>query len=454
MKTHLTLAAALMLSTTAVSAGGIDRTLSNYGTLFEVGNYVELSYAAVRPSVSGTYTPALSAIGGTSGTGVMSQDFNSFAGSLKYDLTPRLALGLYFNQPFGADASYPDGAYRGLAAEWDSNGQSIVMKYKATPNISVYGGVRSIESQADILIPNQLVAAPIAEAQRDGALKLADGARQAAAGARQAAAAAAQAAGQGNAAAAATLGAQARSLAAQAADLKTRAETLGAQAQATADTISPATNATTGPFTYRAETEKDRQTSYIIGAAYERPEIALRVALTYESGYTHTFDTVETLAATGLNQSSVTRISMPDVYTLDFQSGVAKDTLVFGSIRHATWSDWEVRPIGYQTLTGDRVTGIDSDVTTYRLGVGRKFSDQLSGFARVTYEAGNGDVASRLAPTDGSTAFGVGGTYTTGPIKVTGGVEYIKFGEATDASGVVFADNDAVAVGISVGYRF
>ncbi len=454
MKTNLTLAAALMLTTTAAGAGGIDRTLTNYGTLFEVGNYVELSYASVRPSVSGDYNATLSRIGGSTTTGVMSEDFNTLSGSMKYDLTPRLALGLFFNQPFGADASYPAGAYRGLSAEWNSNGQSIVMKYKVTPNVSVYGGVHSIESQASILIPNQLVASPIAQAQADGARRLGAGAQQAADGAQQAADAAAAAAGAGDAAAAAALGAQAQSLAEQAQTLAAQAQSLGASAQATAATISPNTNATTGPFTYRALTDKDRETSYIVGAAYERPEIALRVALTYESGYTHSFDTVETLAATGLNLTSNTDISMPDVYTLDFQSGVAKDTLVFGSIRHATWGDWEVRPDGYKALTNDRVTGIDSDVTTYRIGVGRKINDNFSGFARVTYENSNGDVASRLAPTDGSTAFGFGGTYTRDAFKITGGVEYIKFGEATDASGTEFADNDAVAVGLSVGYRF
>ena len=234
----------------------------------------------------------------------------------------------------------------------------------------------------------------------------------------------------------------------------TQAQGLQAAALQTQSTLS-LNNATTGPLTYRADTEKDRETSYILGAAYERPEIALRVALTYESGYTHKFRTTETLAAVpGISGSSITRVDMPDVYTLDFQSGVATDTLVFGSIRHATWSDWHVRPRGYEALTGDEVTGIDSDTTTYRIGVGRKFSDSISGFARVTYEPGNGDVASRLAPTDGSTAFGIGGTYTRDAFKITGGVEYITFGEATDASGTRFADNDAVAVGVSVGYRF
>ncbi|SEN65996.1 hypothetical protein SAMN04488003_1257 [Loktanella fryxellensis] len=452
MTTKLTLAAGLMLSTTAAYAGGIDRNLTNYGTLFEKGNYAELSYSSVMPDVSGAYAGTTAAFGAS--TGNMSLDFNTLSGALKYDLTPRLALGLYFNQPFGADAEYPDGAYRGLAAEWDSNGQTIMMKYAVTPNISVYGGVRSIESQANILIPNQLIAQPIAEAQADGAQQLGAGAARANAAFEAARDAAVEAFTGGDAVRGAALQAQAQAFGAQAIDLRDRALALEAQARATAATISPATNATTGPFTYRANTDKDRQESYVIGAAYERPEIALRVALTYEEGYTHEFDASETITATGLDLDSTLEIEMPDVITLDFQTGIAPGTLVFGSIRHATWSDWQVAPDGYVALTGERVTGIDSDVTTYRIGMGRQFNDQFSGFARITYEDPNGDVASRLAPTDGSRAFGFGGTYTRDAVKITGGIEYIQFGEATDGSGTVFADNDAIGLGLSVGYRF
>ena len=420
MKKHLTLTAALMLTTTAASAAGIDRVLTNYGILFETGNYVELSYANVQPEVSGTYSstplgpglPSLAAAGGSDTTGTMSKDFSTLSGSVKYDLTDRLALGMFSNQPFGADAAYTSGFYTGLAAEWNSRGTSVVLKYQATPNVSVYGGVRSIVSQADIAIPDSLVRIRYA-----GAAAQLQGAAQAAAAA-------------GDLATAAALGAQATQLGAV------------------------ATTAPQGSLGYTATTDSDRQTSYILGAAYERPEIALRVALTYESGYSHEFDTSESLPLLGA-RNSVTTVDMPDVYTLDFQSGVATDTLVFGSIRYATWSDWEVRPDLYNSLPGNpAVVGIEDNSTTYRLGVGRKFTDAVSGFARVTYEPGTDKEVNRLSPTDGSIAYGVGGTYTNGPIKVTAGVEYVQFGDGTDSTGTVFADNDAVAVGVSVGYRF
>ncbi len=388
MKNTLKLTAALMLTTTAATAGGIERGGNNYSVLFEEGNYVALSFSSVRPDVSGDYPATL----GGGSTDNMSDDYTNFGVALKYELNEQFDVGLFLNQPYGANAEYTAGAYTGLAADWDSNQVALVLKYQATPNISVYGGVRSVESEANIAIPDALVRG-------------------------------------GLAAAAAAGNAQAGALAA------------GAPA---------------GTLGYTAETDANRETSYIVGAAYERPEIALRVALTYETGYTHTFAGTESVPAVPtVSGTSDFEIEMPQSVTLDFQSGVAADTLVFGSIRWAEWSVWEVRPNGYEALTGGgRVTGIDDDVTTLRLGVGRKINDDLSVFARVTYEDGNGGEASRLSPTDGSTAFGFGGSYTYNNVKFTGGLEYVKLGDATDASGVEFADNSAIAVGLTVGYQF
>lgn len=88
------------------------------------------------------------------------------------------------------------------------------------------------------------------------------------------------------------------------------------------------------------------------------------------------------------------------------------------------------------------------------MGLGRRINDNWSVFGRVGYEDPTGDVASRLAPTDGLTSVGLGATYTQGPVSVTGGLEYVWLGNAVDASGVEFADNTAVGLGLSIGYNF
>ena len=402
MKKTLTTGAALLLSTAVAQAGGIDRTGNPYAALFEQGNYVELSFSSVRPDVSGTY-PA--AFGGGS-TEDMAVDYTSVGAALKYQFNDQIAVGLFLNMPYGADAAYTGGPYTGLEAEWDSRQIAAVLKYQVNPNISVYGGVRSVSSEATIQIPDALITAPrlqALQAQAQAAIAVGDLATA------QAAAAAA------------------------------------AQIQA----------APAGTFTYNAETGSDTQTSYIAGVAYERPDIALRVALTYEQGFTHSFESTETLPGGGLNGfESEFEIEMPQAITLDFQTGVAADTLVFGSIRWSEWSVWEVRPAGYEAVANDRVTGLDNDTTTYRLGVGRRLNDQLSVFGRVTYEESTGDVASRLSPTDGTTSIGIGGTYRVDNAKITAGIEYAMLGDATDGSGVEFTDNTAIGFGVSVGFNF
>jgi len=193
---------------------------------------------------------------------------------------------------------------------------------------------------------------------------------------------------------------------------------------------------------------------YLVGVAYEKPEIALRISLTYESAINQSFTTTEAGGPLGAAFASVTEIKMPQSVALDFQSGVAKDTLVFGSIRWTEWSAWEVRPPGYDGLTGQAVTGFDNNVLAFKLGVGRKLSEALSVFARIGYEEPKGGTASRLSPTDGSKSFGFGGTYTKDNMKVTGGIEYVAVGDAVDGSGTTFAGNSALGVGLAVAFTF
>lgn len=393
MKNTLTLTAALLMTTTFAHAGAIDRGQKDLSVLFEDGNYVKLSFTAVQPDVTGDFPTAL----GGGSTGNMAEDFETYGLALKYDINEQFAIGLFFNQPFGADASYEQGVFDGLNATWDSDEIALVVKYQATPNFSFYGGVRTIETDADIAIPDSVIRGRIG--------------------------AAAQAAG-------------------AAGDLGT-AQALGGIAQNTGLDLN-----------YDAQTDKDRQTSYLIGAAYERPEIALRVGLTYDSGYTHDFEGTESLAGLGLDATQDFEIEMPESVTLDFQSGVAADTLIFGSIRWANWSVWDVRPAGFESVLNDEVTSIEDDVITYRIGIGRQVNEDLSVFARVTFENDTNGSVSLLAPTDGRLSLGVGGTYAYNGVDFTGGIEYVSLGDVEDESGVEFADNDAIALGLSIGYAF
>jgi len=206
---------------------------------------------------------------------------------------------------------------------------------------------------------------------------------------------------------------------------------------------------------YTMSTSKETDFGLVVGAAYEIPDIALRVALTYTSDITHTFDVQE-----GGLPSLPFSTTVPQSVALDFQSGVAKDTLVFGSIRWRDWSEFDITPVGYLGAFGGSLVSYDNDSITYSLGVGRKFSEQWSGAIFAAHEPAGGGFSGNLGPTDGYTSIGLGATYTAGSVKVTGGVTYARIGDAqTEAPipGVTFGnftDNSLLGVGIRVGYSF
>jgi long-chain fatty acid transport protein len=186
----------------------------------------------------------------------------------------------------------------------------------------------------------------------------------------------------------------------------------------------------------------DGDVGFLAGVAYERPDIALRVALTYFSGTDHALDS---------SLSTIGTINPPQAVNLDFQTGVAANTLVFGQIRWADWTDTRV-----VVPPANPLISYDDDRISYTLGVARKFNDSWSGALSVGYEEDLGAVQSTLSPTDGFVSVGLAAIYTTGNMKITTGVRYVDLGNATTASPLLgrFEGNDALAVGVKVGWSF
>ena len=200
---------------------------------------------------------------------------------------------------------------------------------------------------------------------------------------------------------------------------------------------------------YSIETDRSDGFGYMIGAAYERPEIALRVALTYHSAIEHDIAAVENSALTGgADTNSTFMIEVPEALTLEFQTGVAENTLVFGSVRHADWSNFDITPNFFPSGALLQYTG---DWTTYTLGVGQRLNENLSVFARGGFESSNDTVLTSLGPVDGRWSIGVGGTYTTGNVEITGGITYEELGETQNLLGTTFQDGSAIGIGFRIG---
>lgn len=223
-----------------------------------------------------------------------------------------------------------------------------------------------------------------------------------------------------------------------------RAEAVKGNLQIIAPALTPA-------FTnYQLDAERDWSLGYVVGVAWEKPEIAARVSLTYNSAIKHTLSTVETgLAPIALN--GALDVEIPQSVNLEFQTGIAKDTLVFGSVR---WVDWTAFNITPQYLNSAVVSNSDDTFST-TLGIGHRFNDHWSGAVMIGYEKTQGTPVGNLGPTDGYKSIGIAATYTVDNIKITGGVRYVDIGDATTSTiGSKFTDNDGVGVGIRVAYSF
>ncbi len=193
--------------------------------------------------------------------------------------------------------------------------------------------------------------------------------------------------------------------------------------------------------------DSDYDFGYLIGATYERPDIALRVSLTYNSEIDNDLSGTENGAA--IPEFTVTS---PESLNLEFQTGIAEDTLLFGTVRHVRWDGYSL------TANGNSYANFANNTTSYTMGIGRRLTDDLSVFATIGTEAdGITPSTTALAPTTGYTSVGIGASYTIDQFEITGGITYVDLGDQLVTAGpgqFDFDDNDAVGFGLRVGYNF
>lgn len=221
--------------------------------------------------------------------------------------------------------------------------------------------------------------------------------------------------------------------------------------------------------TYNIEVEREEAYGWLAGVAYSIPEIALKAAITYRSEIEHNAKSNETTLLPYPSLSALTSsvdATTPQSVNLDFQTGIAKDTLAFANVRWVHWSQFAVKP----TLLGNvssipaphvRQNLIDysDDQWSANVGVGHKFNSKWSGSASVGYDSGAGNPVTTLGPIEGYWNVGLGGQYSPAEnYFIQAGVKYFWLGDAKAQTGgtVVgeFKDNTALGYGMKIGYRF
>ncbi|MEG1157489.1 MAG: outer membrane protein transport protein, partial [Acinetobacter sp.] len=380
------------------------------------GNYFEAGLSVLDPNVSGKTNAAL----GNQNTGDMAGDYYFPHAALKLQLNDKFSFGLIYDQPFGADAEYTQTAafthptQGNTSVEVDSQNLAMIFGFQPTENWNVYAGpvYQTIKGNVSL---------------RGAAYSVLGGYHP----------------------------------------------TAGAL---------PAGNLPG----YDANISEDGAAGWLAGFAYQIPEIALKASVTYRSEVDHdvyideTIPSLATLSTGAILLPYVennTTITTPQSVNVDFQTGIMANTVAFANVRWVNWKDFAIRPNKFgqaSNLLGknpavNQPNGFDlvaytDDQISATVGVGRKLTEHWAGNVSVGWDSGAGNPVTTLGPTEGYWNLGLGVQYSpTAQTFIAGGVKYFWLGDADAQSGsqfntpnsvAKFEDNDALAYGLKIGYKF
>lgn len=449
----LSLAVFSTLTATAAQAAGLDRSGQDVTAFLQDGTYAEAVYTYIDANVTGKDTAGKD-------TGDIAEAYDFFRYGVKADINDTFSVGVLYDEPFGAAIQY-DGNSNFVA---DKNAtatifaQAINQATKAQLNDSftyrraikpVLDSVKSPQrarAVASTLETNSAQAKPIADRLRAAA-------------------------------------AHAEATDGQKTNVEIRTNNLtmlvgaklganknfqiygGPVAQRVKGEVhlrGPAYQVMTG---YDAKIATDTQLGWAAGLAFYKPEIALKAALTYRSEIEHDSEIAETIPVTTYAGKKDFKVTLPDSWNLDFQTGVNPTTLLTAKVRYVPWSDFDIRPTQYTETTklrypqGLPIISYDKDQWSAEVGLGKRVSDRLAVSGAVGWDSGAGNPASSLGPIKGYYSLGLGARYNVTPEwSLSLGGKYFKFGDAqaqlpTKDTVGNFDSNDGYAVGVKLAYH-
>ncbi|MCM8514357.1 outer membrane protein transport protein [Acinetobacter bereziniae] len=446
------LSVALIVATlpaTGVFAAALDRSGQSISAFLQPGNYFEAGISVLDPTVEGKETAAM----GGRNINDMGDDYYFPSAALKLQLTDNFSFGLLYDQPFGADAAYngtnefvaapTDPVLTGLPitttqlggvtgntkVKVDTQNISMIFGFQPNENFNFYGGgvYQTVKGNVSL---------------RGKAYSLYNG--------------------------------------------------------------------------YDAKIKETSGAGWLAGAAFQIPDIALKASVTYRSEIDHDADATETIAIadalgampasqlqgllaslgnTGAamtpallkalaanKESGKTKITTPQSVNLDFQTGIMENTVAFANLRWVDWSSFSIRPYKFGNVStavgpllglanpnnarpnGFNLVEYSKDQFSATVGVGRKLNEQWAGNVSIGWDSGAGNPITTLGPTEGYWNLGLGVQYSPTPSTfIAGGVKYFWLGDAKAQTGAQaggndyvaeFKDNNAIAYGLKMGYRF
>lgn len=501
------LSTAMILATlpaTGVFAAALDRSGQSMSAFLQPGNYFEAGISVLDPTVKGQEA------GGTATNRKiddMAGDYFFPSAALKLQLTDKFSFGLLYDQPFGADAKYT-GENVFVSNPNDGVLNQNTVNRLATQSINQLIGAAGTDfgpalqavigqTGGDIANPTQQeVLGALQQVAQGGNTTVAGGLQQL----QQTQAALEAAKGY--------LGSSTGNNSTQVkVDTQNLSMVFGFQpnqnfnfyAGPVLQTVKGHVNLRGEAYSlyngYDANIKETTGVGWLAGAAYQIPEIALKASITYRSEIDHKVNINEDLALLGfpgleavlgglgldasqlnaLSADKKTKITTPQSVNLDFQTGIMANTVAFANVRWVNWKDFSITPYKFGEVAklvgpiigrpdGFSLVEYADDQWLVNAGVGRKLSEQWAGNVSVGWDSGAGNPITTLGPTEGYWNVGVGVQYSPTPATfIAGGVKYFWLGDAKAQTGAQagsddyvakFEDNNAIAYGLKIGYRF
>nr|WP_314258978.1 outer membrane protein transport protein [uncultured Devosia sp.] len=187
-----------------------------------------------------------------------------------------------------------------------------------------------------------------------------------------------------------------------------------------------------------------------IGAAYEMPEIALRVSAIYNAAVDYD------LSGNFAGATPVTaEVITPQSLEVKAQSGIAPGWLALGSIK---WVDWSV--LQQLSVTGLPPTTFNyEDGWTVSAGLGHQLTEEVTLLGSLTWDKGTSrkNAAGVLANGVQTDRWGValGGAYKPSEnFELSGGVSYSLIGSGSNALGETWDTGNVLAFSLSAKASF
>lgn len=195
----------------------------------------------------------------------------------------------------------------------------------------------------------------------------------------------------------------------------------------------------------------------IASIAYEDKALALRVELLYQASSDVSMDSNCGMAPAPCSANKSTG-GMPDYLTLNFQSGIAEDTLLFGSIHNAKWSNSQLSVRDTEQSSQVGPTSSFKDSTEYSVGLGRKINDSFSVSASYNWEPkGSSTTKSIFTVSNGYRGVSLGARYTLEDLEFSLGYNHTKLGDMLfkgAASDNLMSNNSVNTIGGRIKVKF